>query len=81
MNNQQFCILFPYSSVEAIKQLEEELRLSYRETIKKCSHSEMAKIEKQANKDKIIVSKLRKARENKKDKQFKDCVKTFFLSV
>ncbi|MFU1862709.1 hypothetical protein ACM6Q3_14875, partial [Enterococcus faecium] len=45
----------PSSSAEAIKQLEEDLSLSYNETIKKWSHSEMARIEKQENKDKIIV--------------------------
>ncbi|MEK5189579.1 DUF4158 domain-containing protein [Enterococcus sp. FSL R5-0957] len=65
----------PSSSVEVIKQLEEDLSLSYSETIKKWPHSEMAKIEKHDNKEKIIVSRLRKARENKENKQFKDRVK------
>ncbi|MRJ30725.1 hypothetical protein FDP48_12350 [Enterococcus faecalis] len=71
----------PSSSVEAIKQLEEDLSLSYSETIKKWPHSVMAKIEKQDKKDKIIVSKLRKARENKEDKQFKNRVKALMPKI
>lgn len=71
----------PSSSVEVIKQLEEDLSLSYSETIKKWPHSEMAKIEKHDNKEKIIVSRLRKARENKENKQFKDRVKALMPKI
>ena len=41
----------------------------------------MARIEKQDNKDKIIVSKLRKTRENKEDKQFKNRVKALMPKI
>lgn len=71
----------PKSSAEAIKQLEEDLSLSYNETIKKWPYSEMARIEKQENKDKIIVSKLRKTREHKEDKQFKNRVKALMPKI
>lgn len=41
----------------------------------------MARIEKQENKDKIIVSKLRKTREHKEDKRFKNRVKALMPKI
>ena len=41
----------------------------------------MARIEKQDNKDKIILSKSRKTREHKEDKQFKNRVKVLMRKI
>ena len=70
----------PSSSVEAIKQLEEDLSLSYNETVKNGPILKWLELKKD-NKDKIIVSKLRKTRENKEDKQFKNRVKALMPKI
>lgn len=65
----------------SVQQLKDELSLSYEETIKNWSHSEMARIEQQENADRIIVSNIRKAREPKEEQLFKERIRELIPAI
>lgn len=71
----------PENPYVAVQQLEDDLSLSYEETIKNWSHSEMARIERQENADRIVVSNIRKAREPKEEQVFKDRIRELILAI